>query len=303
MDRYSLLSLINSGLHTEQQLAFYVCQASYEINYGDESGYYDDWGITPKDYPYKWKEKNRSLHLKKWFDVNGNCAFNKSAKFDPDHFTKIYAWSPDTCEAISLKEKKNWGKHVKENVFGCAGYEGVDKITTYSKYVLVMWPRQCEFDSIVGFGLNYLLDLFFNSFVKENQIVDIKSNEELSRIINLFETKRNQMKTMQQNRGRFEYEPEIFNDNQVVMFYQLLQKFNDPQLVEKFLINLKKTEISLKNSLDLAKLVVQFGHERLDSYLKYIFSQNQPKEKIVPICNFVLVRSKLYFHNLIIIFK
>lgn len=281
MDRYNLLSSVNNRLPAHQQLAFYVCRASLVIDSYDVNRY-TCVSSLPKEARYKWVEHDRHLEFTEWFDVDGYSVF-VSADIDQvlDNFTKVFDWSNDTCEAIDLLKERSWNDNFKEQLCSPSGSEGMNKIRTYSKNMLVMWPKKFEFDILIGFLLDHDINWFFETFELKNQTIDAKSHKKFTSIIDFMVIRRKKnIKSHRFNLDRF------ITDSEDVMIYKLLQKFNDPDLAEKYIKNVKPP-ITFKNSSHLAKLVVQFGHDRLDQCLGSICSQYN--QRIVPICNFVLV--------------
>lgn len=233
----------------------------------DVSGYYDSDGKIDEEYSYVWEENDRELEITEWFDTDGHAVFN-SAQFNLSHFTKIFDLADDKVKAINLQDENEWGQHVNEELDGYTGNEGVNKTTTYSKYVLVMWPQRIELAVMLRMNPQCAIDSFFNSFVKINQPMDQKARENFTAIIDHV------------IRGK------KIHEDQVIKIYQLLVKFNDASLVEKFLSQVNQT-LTLANSSELATLINNFGHELLRPSLDSIVSR---AKNLAAVCNLILVK-------------
>ena len=163
-----MLSQANELLAPEKRLKMYMCHASLVIERYDVSGYYNARGyIDPKYKHYKWEESERDYKITEWYDSDGKPVFN-SSRFDLNLFTKIFEISSNYTDSVSLMQEDEWGKHINEQFDGYLGNEGVNKTTTYSKYVLVVWPKSFELDILAKIDINCTIESFHKSIVVDS---------------------------------------------------------------------------------------------------------------------------------------
>lgn len=271
-DRYQMLTNANSRLDADKQLAFYFCHASLIIDAYDVTGYETESGYIDPRYPYEWEENERKLQITNWYDVNGKAVFN-SSRFKLDHFDKVFNLGANTSDPVDLKDESAWGKHTLEKLGGWAGNEGVTKTTTYSKYLLVVWPKQFELETILKMDLKLVIESLYELLVNKKQNLNDLKQREFRSVIKALDNdpKKNKKK---------------LTDAHIVALIELLVIFNDIELVDKFFSKVN-VEMNTFNSSKLADLVHRFGEERVKKHLKQIIKSDV--NLLVPNCGFILV--------------
>ena len=227
----------------------YMCHASLVIERYDVSGYYNARGyIDPKYKHYKWDESGRNYSLRNWYDSNGTPVFN-SSRFDLNLFTKIFDMSRNYTNPVSLMQEDDWGKYINEEFDGYLGNEGVNKTTTYSKYVLVVWPKSFELDILAKIDINCAIESFHKSIVVDSVGDDNKFRSVLEKI-DFLNDRRN-----------------LLSGDSINKILEILLKINYVELAQLFLFKIKPS-ITLKNSSIFVKLIIQFDSEEIIELVK-----------------------------------
>jgi hypothetical protein len=167
----------------------YICHASLFIERYDVSGYDHPTGyIDPKYKHYEWDESDRDYKIAEWYDLNGKPVFNSSHFELLDFFTKIFDMTTG-CQPVDLKNESEWGKYTHQEIGGYLGNESVTNKTTYSKYVLVFWPKRFEYEILINLDVNLVVDSVYKSIVN-NSLVDPIVMEQFKAVLKFVPPKR-----------------------------------------------------------------------------------------------------------------
>ncbi len=157
-NRAGLLINANSNLDEKDQLVFYIVDANLVIESNDvaanrNESYEESCDENDLDSGRNCKENTQYTKIKEWYHSNGTPILNKNHKrIDVDFFTKIIDPNTELDKPfMNAKEEREWAKtcltrHV--NVHDSKQRRtdaAMNKKTTYSKYLLVFWPKQNEF--------------------------------------------------------------------------------------------------------------------------------------------------------------
>jgi hypothetical protein len=220
-----------------------------------------------------WEENNREEAIDRWYSLNGTT-YNwpeVTLKF----FTKIIDPASKSKEPFThLEEEKDWGKYRHVSVEGWTGNEGCNRTTTYSKYILALWPKKDEFKTFLKIDPNYCVNLLHHSFDPER--FDPKFLEQFKFLVH-------------GHRKRF-------NEQSIAKVLQILEKLGGQcldmfkEFLETYLIDRSLPVIQI------AKCVVSFGWDSVKtSYVKWTNS-NISLDGMNTSCN--LVKVKLFYDQL-----
>lgn len=146
------------------------------------------------------------------------------------------------ADPVTLMQEDDWGKHINEEFDGYLGNEGVNKTTTYSKYVLVVWPKSFELEILAKIDINCTIESFHKSIV-----VDSVGDES---VINKFRSVLEKIDILNDRRN-------LLSGAAINKILEILLKINDVELTQLFLLKIKPS-ITLKNSSIFVRLIIQF---------------------------------------------
>lgn len=183
-DRFRLLNSANEKLPEDKQVVFYIAHANLVIDTYEITGYYEEieeFGYRPRRKP-KWEENERSVSIETIYDLKGAKKFENTT-VDLEFFDTFI--HPGRRDDADLNSSKAWGKEFDEDIHGWAGNEGMNRTLTYHKFLLVCWPKHCEFETLLKMDFKSAVDLVYNKMNEKSAEDPIFLKQFESLLVNL----------------------------------------------------------------------------------------------------------------------
>ena len=170
-DRYNLLRIANSKLPANNQLTFYIVHSSLVIIQSDynmgclfgENKSYEDSGSFG-DQESGGEEMDRHTYVDEWYDINGVPFLSKEDRTGDitlEEFDILINPNGESKVVTDVTHDKFWSGKRHCQMDNEDGLEAVT--TTYSKYLLVFWPKKNKFDSMLKINQKSTLEYLYTA--------------------------------------------------------------------------------------------------------------------------------------------
>lgn len=313
---------MNTRLPEENHISFHICHAnlvveSYDVGIAprrserydrddededeDEDEYEDEYEDDDDCFEeYLWEENQRNVEIAEWYDTRGKKVMN-SANLEIGDFNEIYNLGGKSDSDIAdeiMDDEKLWGDYEDEDIDGYTGNEGLTKTTTYSKYLLVVWPKSFEFERMLMCDTKGVIESMHKEFVSaasQNEFtISDQKYEQFEKLVKHLASL-----------GPLKADSLVFK---LLNMMRMLKTFNLTRerhenvfdLVKKFLTSCKPS-LTVKNCSEFVMLVTDFDAN--ESLLKIVESLVEASpETIIINCHFISVLSDSEYFNLIVVY-
>lgn len=174
-----------------------------------------------------------------------------------------------------MNKEQNWGKHLSEEIGGYCGNEGVDKTTVYSRFLLVLWPKNFEFETLLKMDPCCVISLLHQRVIKNQNEIENSEIKKFENFLNYLENYQAPPapKTAVDN-WRYRATPKkqlntFLHEKEIIEIMQLLARFKNLKYVEQF-FSKEKPNLTVENSAEIARLIACFGYSPLEEILKVL---------------------------------